>query len=99
MNYGLNCGTEEACSDCTVGELPNEELRNEVLCALSAIAGTHLRAGEHPLFEKATDIDEARKRARFVLDNAADDDDYVTDDQKQALNSAIPHIVSGECIV
>ena len=99
MNYGLNCGTENACTDCTVSRLSEGELREEVLCALSAIAGTHFRAGEHALFEKATDVDEARKRAHFVLNNAVDDDEYVTEEQRLALDVAIPHIVSSECIL
>lgn len=98
MNYGLNCGTEKACNDCTVSKLHEGELRDEVLCALSAIAGTHFRSGEHSLFVRATDVDEARERAHFVLSNLVDDDDYVTSEQRQAMDLAIPHIVSGECI-
>ena len=94
----LNCGTERACTDCLVGILPRGEVRNEVIYALSAIAGTHFRTGTHEIFAKATDVNEAQQRAHFILRSIVDDDEYVSGEQKQALDVAVPHIVSGECI-
>ncbi len=98
MNYGINCGTERACADCLVSTLPSGEVSREVICALSAIAGTHFRTGTNEMFTKATDINEASLRAHFILNSVIDDDDYVTSEQKLAVDIAVPHIVSGECI-
>ncbi len=94
----LNCGTERACNDCLVGALPKGEVTREVICALSVIAGNHFRNGSDEMFNRATDLEEASERAHFILQFVTDDDDYVTSEQRQAVDVAVPHIVSGECI-